>query len=91
MCCLSKRLTCRNTQIRASEDLLALTKSLKEAWIFGQIGGDEEVVQKLLAEADGDAAVVGEKLVERATREMVGPGAAAAATTAPGAVDGMES
>lgn len=50
-----------------------MTKSLKEAWIFGQIGGDEEVVKKLRAEADEDAVVVGEKLLEKVTKEITGP------------------
>ncbi|TGZ83877.1 hypothetical protein EX30DRAFT_361873 [Ascodesmis nigricans] len=61
-----------SAMIRAAEDLLALTRSLKEAWIFGQIGGDEDVVKKIRAETDMDAAVVGEKLVEKVTKEVVG-------------------
>ncbi|TGZ85095.1 hypothetical protein EX30DRAFT_337504 [Ascodesmis nigricans] len=61
-----------SAMIRAAEDLLALTKSLKEAWIFGQIGGDEEVVKKIRAEADQDAEIVGENLLEKVTKEVVG-------------------
>jgi hypothetical protein len=45
--------------IRAAEDLVALTKSLKEAWLFGQLGSGFEGG---VTETDEDATVVGELL-----------------------------
>lgn len=62
-----------SAMIRAADDLLALTKSLKQAWIFGQIGGDEEVVKGIREETDKDAREVGEKMREIVRREIVGP------------------
>ncbi|KAF8246632.1 hypothetical protein K440DRAFT_630792 [Wilcoxina mikolae CBS 423.85] len=51
--------------IRAAEDLVALTRSLKEAWLFGQLGrGFEGGV----TETDEDARVVGELLRGMATK-----------------------
>ncbi|KAF8542645.1 surfeit locus protein 5 subunit 22 of mediator complex-domain-containing protein [Trichophaea hybrida] len=48
-----------SSMIRAAEDLVALTRSLKEAWLFGQLGrGFEGGV----TETDEDARVVGELL-----------------------------
>jgi len=49
-----------HVQVRAAEDILSLTRSLKEAWLFGQlraVDGSEE-----LPSTDEDAAVVGEGL-----------------------------
>jgi len=62
------RLT-RSVQIRAAEDLLALTRSLKEAWMFGQLGGELGVVDE---GTDQNAREVGEALQKLATREVGG-------------------
>lgn len=61
-----------SAMVRAAEDLLSLTKSLKEAWIFGKIGGDEEVVEEIRADTDRDAREVGEEMRRRVTREIEG-------------------
>lgn len=47
-------------QIRAAEDILSLTRSLKEAWLFGQLNtlGESQVATK----TDGDAKAVAEGL-----------------------------
>ncbi|KAI5821012.1 surfeit locus protein 5 subunit 22 of mediator complex-domain-containing protein [Pyronema omphalodes] len=52
-----------SSMIRAAEDLLALTRSMKEAWIFGQLGGGFEGGNP---KADEDATIVGEILREKA-------------------------
>jgi len=62
------RLT-NNAQIRAAEDLLALTRSLKEAWMFGQLGGELGVVDEA---TDQNAKEVGEALQKLATKEVGG-------------------
>jgi hypothetical protein len=49
--------------IRAAEDLVALTRSMKEAWIFGQLGGGLEGGNP---KADEDATIVGEIIREKA-------------------------
>ena len=54
------------------EELLDVTKTLKEAWLFGQIAsGDEEgKVRAAEKEADANARVVGEGLKGLLTREI---------------------
>lgn len=47
--------------IRAAEDLLALTRSLKEAWLFGQLGSELGAVDPA---TDANAKKVGEALQE---------------------------
>ncbi len=48
------------SQIRAAEDILSLTRSLKEAWLFGQLNtlGESKVALK----TDEDAKAVAEGL-----------------------------
>jgi hypothetical protein len=46
-----------SSMIRAAEDLAALTRSLKEAWLFGQLGSGFE---SGVTQCDEDAKVVGE-------------------------------
>lgn len=53
--------------IRAAEDLVALTRQLKEAWLFGQLGGGFEGGT---TGADADAVVVGEMLRRRGTERV---------------------
>jgi hypothetical protein len=59
--------------IRAAEDLAALTRSLKEAWLFGQLGSGFE---SGTSQSDEDAKAVGEmfrtvsmKVVEKGTQD----------------------
>ncbi|PUU72656.1 hypothetical protein B9Z19DRAFT_1008838, partial [Tuber borchii] len=58
-----------SSMIRAAEDLLALTRSLKEAWMFGQLGGELGVVDEA---TDQNAKEVGEALQKLATKEVGG-------------------
>lgn len=51
--------------IRAAEDLLALTRSLKEAWLFGQLGSELGVVDPA---TDANAKEVGEMLRKLASK-----------------------
>ncbi|KAA8908357.1 surfeit locus protein 5 subunit 22 of mediator complex-domain-containing protein [Sphaerosporella brunnea] len=46
-----------SSMIRAAEDLSALTRSLKEAWLFGQLGSGFEAGA---TQSDEDARIVGE-------------------------------
>ncbi|KAI5848221.1 surfeit locus protein 5 subunit 22 of mediator complex-domain-containing protein [Tricharina praecox] len=56
-----------SSMIRAAEDLVALTRQLKEAWLFGQLGGGFEGGT---TGADADAVVVGEMLRRRGTERV---------------------
>lgn len=56
-----------SSMIRAAEDLVALTRQLKEAWLFGQPGGG---FGGGTTEADQDAVVVGELLRTRGTKKI---------------------
>ena len=47
-------------QVRAVEDLLSLTRELKEAWLFGQL--DTLGTSKMMVKTGEDAAAVGEML-----------------------------
>ncbi|CUS14227.1 unnamed protein product [Tuber aestivum] len=58
-----------SSQIRAAEDLLALTRSLKEAWLFGQLGSELGVVDEA---TDQIAREVGEALQKLATKKVGG-------------------
>lgn len=51
--------------IRAAEDLLALTRSLKEAWLFGQLGSELGVVDPA---TDTNAKEVGDMLRKLASK-----------------------
>jgi len=53
-----------SAMVRAAEDLLALTRNLKEAWLFGQLGSGFD---GKTTETDQDAAVVGDILRRMAT------------------------
>ena len=59
-----------SAMIRAAEDLLALSRSLKEAWLFGQLGSGFEGGT---TGTDEDARVVGE-IVKRMGTEVVEEG-----------------
>lgn len=54
-----------SSMIRAAEDLLALTRSLKEAWLFGQLGSELGVVDPA---TDANAKEVGEMLRKLASK-----------------------
>jgi len=58
-----------SSMIRAAEDLLALTRSLKEAWLFGQLGSELGVVDEA---TDQIAREVGEALQKLATKKVGG-------------------
>lgn len=51
--------------IRAAEDLLSLTRSLKEAWLFGQLGSELGVVDPA---TDENAKQVGKALQKLASK-----------------------
>lgn len=57
-----------SSMVQAAEDLLALTRSLKEAWLFGQLGsgfdGDT-------AATDADAVVVGKILRQKVLKSVL--------------------
>ena len=55
-----RRKTHASAMIRATEDLVALTRILKEAWLFGQLGSGFEGVGT--EGTDRDAVAVGEKV-----------------------------
>lgn len=55
--------------IRAAEDLLALTRSLKEAWLFGQLGSELGMVDPA---TDVNAKEVGEMLRKLASKPSGG-------------------
>lgn len=54
--------------IRAAEDLLALTRSLKEAWLFGQLGSELGAAGTT---TDKNAKEVGEALQKLASKPRV--------------------
>lgn len=55
--------------IRAAEDLLALTRSLKEAWLFGQLGSELGMVDPA---TDVNAKEVSEMLRKLASKPSGG-------------------
>ncbi|RPA83552.1 hypothetical protein BJ508DRAFT_413237 [Ascobolus immersus RN42] len=55
--------------IKAAEDLLALSKELKEAWVLGQIGGNIDGVDQRV-KLEEDAKVVGDAFKEWCTKEI---------------------
>jgi len=59
LCCVADMYSLLS-QIRAAEDILSLTRSLKEAWLFGQLNtlGESKVALK----TDEDAKAVAEGL-----------------------------
>ncbi|RPB08913.1 hypothetical protein P167DRAFT_538899 [Morchella conica CCBAS932] len=54
-----------SAMIRAAEDLLSLTRSLKEAWLFGQLGSELGVVDPA---TDENAKQVGKALQKLASK-----------------------
>ncbi|KAI5779703.1 surfeit locus protein 5 subunit 22 of mediator complex-domain-containing protein [Geopyxis carbonaria] len=57
-----------SSMVRATEDLLALTRTLKEAWLFGQIGSGFGTGSTV---TDEDAKVVGEALQQLGAKQAV--------------------
>lgn len=56
-------------KVRAAEDLLALTRSMKEAWLFGQLGSELGVVDPKTDENAREAGLALQRLAAGSTRE----------------------